>query len=251
MIHRRGTSLGSRTTPGEASTKCSQWGDGDILAARVTPRERVWSSSGGDGLLETTSGSQAAPCARTSGLVVVRSFVVHHASRHWRQAPDPQRESLAAVAGQPISRSVGNPPQKKPPPESATSEPAEYLRADEPDQRSGALRRHALDVNTADAALLERHRTARANQVRGELAKLRLLADERDAALFGRLGELRHDVLRRMSGARASRIFTGGLASMPAARRSAVCLARTSGPVRSRPRPLPARAGPSRIPGSG
>src|SRR5262249_56808465 len=83
-----------------------------------------------------------------------------------------------------------------------SAEIAEHLGSDEPDQRGGgpgALRRQTLDVKAAHTAFLERYRSARANQMRRELAPIRFVADERDAALSGHLADLRHDLLRRMA----------------------------------------------------
>src|SRR5262249_17913979 len=76
---------------------------------------------------------------------------------------------------------------------------AEHLRSREPDQRSGALRGQAFDVNPTNAALLERHRTARTNQMRGELTEIRFVADERDSTPLGYLGKLGQNMLRRVA----------------------------------------------------
>src|SRR5688500_17377825 len=73
-------------------------------------------------------------------------------------------------------------------------------RRGEPDETAGAPRGKAADVDAADAALLERQRTARANQVGGKLAELGLMADQGDAATPRDLGEVRHDGGRGVTG---------------------------------------------------
>ncbi len=70
---------------------------------------------------------------------------------------------------------------------------AQHFRRDEPAERALALRREDREIDPADRALLERERHFGADQVRGQLAHVRLVADERDARLPHVLAELLHD----------------------------------------------------------
>src|SRR6185503_5498039 len=78
------------------------------------------------------------------------------------------------------------------------------LRREEPAKVAGATGRHVLDVDAADRALLELDRMARSNQARGELADIRLVADQRDARLARVLFQVGDQ--RGVAGARRERL---------------------------------------------
>src|SRR5688572_23351503 len=54
----------------------------------------------------------------------------------------------------------------------------QYARSQEPGERGGALRGQAAEIDAADAPLLEGQRAAGADEVRGQLAELRLVTNE-------------------------------------------------------------------------
>src|SRR6185503_2787277 len=78
---------------------------------------------------------------------------------------------------------------------------AQDLRGEEPAQRAGPLGRQHVEVDAADAALLELERRARSDQLGRQLAEIRLVADERHARLAHVPGDLL-DHRRRRAGRR-------------------------------------------------
>ena len=93
----------------------------------------------------------------------------------------------------------------------ALSARSEHAGRNEPAQLTGALRREHVEVDAADAALLELERHARADQPRGQLADVRLVPDERDAPLAHVPGELLDHGAGVPAGASASLVVTAGL----------------------------------------
>lgn len=72
------------------------------------------------------------------------------------------------------------------------NETAKQLRLHEPCQSARTPRREAFDIDATDAALFEWQRPPGTDQMSRELAKRRLVTDERDAASASTTRELGH-----------------------------------------------------------
>ena len=84
---------------------------------------------------------------------------------------------------------------------------SQHLRRKKPAKLAGTPRVQSLDGDVADAALLERQRARRAEQVRGKLAKSGFMADQRDAVMLCRPIQFVHHLRRRVArGKRVERL---------------------------------------------
>ena len=82
----------------------------------------------------------------------------------------------------------------------------------EPDQRPAPFGRQHVEIDPADAALLEFERRARADEMRGQLAQIRLVPDERDVRPCARASRSPATTAAGVpAGASASDVVTGGL----------------------------------------
>src|SRR5205085_4036623 len=77
---------------------------------------------------------------------------------------------------------------------------AKHPRGEKPAQLTASLRRKHLEIDAADAALLEFERRLRTDQLRRELAKVRLVADQRDAPFSHVLDQFGDDGCRAARG---------------------------------------------------